>query len=545
MAVIQRITDILTAHRYVALTALCALLYLTGLGGYRLFDVDEPRYADTAKGMVENGDWCVPYFNGEYRFEKPVLTYWLIGASYLVFGVNEAAARFPSALCATGTVLLTCLLGARLLSPGAGLAAGAALALSIQFLALGRMALTDMPLTFFFTACLALFLLADRETRPGKARLLYLGSFLACGLAVLTKGPVGMVLPGAIAAGWLLAAGRLRGGLARIPWLGGLLVLAAVCLPWYILVNLRSDWEFFRVFIVRHNIQRFASEVAPGGQHVEPFWYYLPVLLAGVWPWSFFAVQSLFAPIHKIWRASSATRAAQPALFPLLWALGVILFFSAAKAKLPTYITPAFPPLALLLAIYWRDITAASPLRSKRLLAPVLAAAIIGTGAGVFLILRGGSLGASIPAHLPVLGAAAFSAGPLLALFFTLRGSALAAFCGQALGQALLALFIALAALPAVSLQRQEPQVVLLGKAVEFSGGEGSLAAYRYRKTALVYYSGKAVSFVEPGQCASLDSLPPPLTVLTRSRHLAELQDSVPALEIISRSGDLVLLGKK
>ncbi|MCE5271081.1 glycosyltransferase family 39 protein [bacterium] len=541
----ERLTALLVRNRYSALTVLCALLYLPNLGGYRLFDVDEPRYAATAQRMVQSGDWCVPYFNGEYRFEKPVLTYWLIGGAIVLLGDGEAAARFPAAACATGTVLLTCLLGTRLLAPGAGLAAGMALALSLQFLALGRMALTDMPLTFFFSACLALFLLADREPDRKRARLHWLGAFLACGLAVLTKGPVGLVLPAAIVGVYWLAAGRLRQGLKSVPWISGTLLFLAVCLPWYLLVNLRSDWEFFRVFIIRHNIQRFAGEVAPGGQHVEPFWYYLPLLVAGAWPWSFFSLQAIASPIRQFLRSTRAERTAQPMLFPLVWCLGVVLFFSVARAKLPTYITPAFPPLMLLLAAYWQALYVKGRMGAA-LKAPAWIGAILSAGAGVFLIVRAGSLGGSVPSWLPMPAAAVFAAGSLLALLFVLRRKPVAALFGQALGQISLALFLALAALPAVSALRQQPQVELIECARQYSGpAEVNLAAYRYRKTALVYYSGQTVTFVEPGQCARLDSLARPLTVLTRSRYLAELQDSLPGLELIARSADLVLLGKK
>ena len=153
MSTVQDAGDsLIIRRRYLWLILLCGLLYLVNLGGYRLFDVDEPRYAETARYMVASGDYVVPIFNGRYCFEKPVLTYWLIAGSYRLFGIGEGAARLSAALCALGTVLLTCLLAGRLRSPGRGLAAGAVLACSIQFIGLGRWAITDMPLCFFFTA---------------------------------------------------------------------------------------------------------------------------------------------------------------------------------------------------------------------------------------------------------------------------------------------------------------------------------------------------------------------------------------------------------
>ena len=189
----------LIVHRYTVLCLFCCLLYLTSLGGYRLFDVDEPRYAETARYMTESGDYVLPIFNGAYRFEKPVLSYWLIAASYHLFGVNEWGARFPSALTALGTVLLTCLLAGRLWNAGTGLAAGAILACCLQFIALGRWAITDMHLTLFVSATLVLFYLGTTAEDKKKGRFYHLGSFACSGLAVLTKGPVGFVMPELVA----------------------------------------------------------------------------------------------------------------------------------------------------------------------------------------------------------------------------------------------------------------------------------------------------------------------------------------------------------
>lgn len=548
MTKLQKLSSLAASRRYAALTALCAILYLTNLGGYRLFDVDEPRYAQAAKQMVESGDWAVPYFNGEYRFEKPVLTYWLIGISYKLCGVNEFGARLPSALCAWGTVLLTCLLGTVLIAPAAGLVSGLVLALSIQFVGLGRMALTDMPLTFFFSLCLVLFFLADREERVLTARLLYLGSFIAGGLSVLAKGPVGVVLTGLIALLYLFLSGRLRAGLSRIPWIYGTLLLLAVILPWYILVNLRSDWLFFRVFIVQHNIQRFIGEVAPGGQHVEPFWHYLPLLLAGMYPWSFYTLQALWSPLREtLSRLLRGVREYRSMLFPLVWSLGVLIFFSSARAKLPTYITPALPPLAVLITAWWRAALAEDCRDGNRpaLTVPAWVGALGGSGAAIFLLFWADWLAGFPVGPLPEIGAAAFAAGPLTGLVLLLRGRPRGALAAQVAGQTLLVLFISLGALPLVSEYRQEPQNVLLATAKEHLGEEGTLAAYRYRKTALVFYSGRVVKFVEAHQLAVFDSLAGPLAVITRERHHNVLRDSVPALELLGRSKDLILLGKK
>jgi len=546
MKIENPLTNRLIGHRYLLLSVLCGLLYLANLGGYRLFDVDEPRYAETARFMVASGDYIVPRFNGAYRFEKPVLTYWLIAAGYRLFGVGEWAARLPSALAGLGTVLLTCLLAGRIRSPGRGLAAGAILACCLQFIALGRWVLTDMHLCFFFTGCLVFFYLGQNEGNDSKARLYFLGAFAFSGFSVLTKGPVGLVLPAAISAAFLFSTGQLHGCLRRIPITLGISLFAAITLPWYVLVTIRSDFEFFRVFILQHNFLRFFGEVAPGGQHIEPFYYYLPWLLAGSYPWTFFALQSVFNPLRPFIRAFGKAQALQGnGAFPLVWTLLVILFFSLSRAKLPTYITPAFPPLAVLLADYLAQTTAVSPgRRPLRLVVPAILGVVFALGLGVYLLAEGNKLAPFSLGNLPYAAAAVILAGPLAAFSFLLTRRLTAAFSLQITGQILFTWLLAFSVLPLVSGHRQEPQIRLIDKADEIIGDRGRLAAYRYHKTALAFYSEKPVMFLEPGETAALDTLNVPFAVITIDRYAEELTSRAPYLKLISSAEHLVLLGQ-
>ncbi len=529
MQSVDKFAALLTNRRYLVLCILCALIYLPNLGGYLLFDVDEPRYAETARVMAESGEWVLPYFNGEYRFEKPVLTYWLIGGAYKLFGVGEFGARLPSALAATLTVLLTCLAAGRLIGPGVGLAAGAILAVSLQFMALGRMALTDMHLTLFITATLVFFIVGIEHENRRKQKLWLLASWCAAALAVLTKGPVGVVLPGVIAGAYILLSGDSVRKLKSVPWLSGFLLFCIIALPWYIAVTLRSDFEFFRTFIIKHNIQRFAGEVAEGGQHVEPFWYYIPVVLLGVLPWAFFLVQAVYSPLRTaLGRLVQRQKIRDPLLFPLLWALGVIVFFSAARAKLPTYVTPAFPALAVLVAAWLAEQRLRANISGKllkNLWIPSSATLLTVAGMGGFLLLGSSGLAPFPVGSLPAWCAFALIAGPLAALALLLGNRLREALGAAVVGQVFFSMVLAVGVLPLVSLHRQQPQKVLVEAACDWLGNTGTLAAYRYRKTAMIFYSSRNLEFYELQdlQNGTLASLERPAAVITRQRHLDEL----------------------
>ncbi|MEA2062164.1 MAG: hypothetical protein U9P14_00575, partial [Gemmatimonadota bacterium] len=378
------------------------------------------------------------------------------------------------------------------------------------------------------------------------ARWFYLGSFAAAGLAALTKGPVGLVLPGGIAILFMLTCGRLRQSLRRVPWLAGTLILIVICLPWYLAVNFRSDFEFYRVFILQHNLHRFFGKVDAAGQHVEPFYYYLPVLLAGFYPWSFYTIQAVLAPGARFISGLRKKSLDNPGeVFALIWFAAVIVFFSLSKAKLATYITPAFPPLAILIVDYWaRKLNVPLVRKSGWIMAPAalgLAAAVV---MAAVAIVKGPDLASFPLGALPLLAGAVFLAGPAAALGLLLRDRASGALAAQVAGQMLLAWLVAFGILPQVSRQSREPHVRLAGKAVDYLGDTGTLAAFRYRKTGLIFYSRHTVRFLEQHEIASLDSLPSPLALVTREKYLQQLLNRSPELTELTRDGGLVLLGR-
>src|SRR2546425_1173434 len=213
------------------LLVLCALLFFLGLGTLGLTDRDEGSNAEAAREMVESGDWLTPTLNGTPRFAKPILIYWLIACSYLVFGVSEFTARLPSALIGTLLVLMQYAFAKRLLGPTVGLRAALMLLLNFEVLAIGRMVLTDMVLVFFTTLSIFSFFLAMEG--EGRAKRWYWGFYVGMALATLTKGPVGVLVPLLAVIPYLLLTRRWREGAPECRLLTGTAVFLLIAAPWY------------------------------------------------------------------------------------------------------------------------------------------------------------------------------------------------------------------------------------------------------------------------------------------------------------------------
>ncbi len=324
--------DTLSPRGLLLLLALTAALLLFRIGALPLVGPDEPRYARVAVEMQRAGEWVRPTLQGEPWLEKPPLYYWLAGAGYRLLGENETAARLPSVLAALALVGFTALLGARLLGAAAGLQAGFLLATAPLVFLYGRAASMDMLVAAGITGAvgllaLGLFGVAGRLAMPA--------AYLCAGLATLAKGPIGFLLPGLVIVGFAAAtrdAGIVRRALSPL----GLLLFLATAGPWYLAVYAVEGAAFVDVFLLNHNLQRFSSTIH---NHPGPVFYYVPVVVGLLFPWSGLVLPAL---------ASVAPRRSRVDLFLLLWFLLPFLFFSAAGSKLPGYILPCLPPLALL-----------------------------------------------------------------------------------------------------------------------------------------------------------------------------------------------------
>ncbi len=329
------------------LLALCALLFFLGLGTLGLTDRDEGSNAEAAREMVESGDWVTPTLNGVPRFAKPVFTYWLISGSYLAFGVSELTARLPSALFGIALVLMQYAFASRILGPATGFRAALMLLLNIEILAIGRMVLTDMVMMFFTTLSIFCFFLA--MWGEGKAKRWYWGFYAGMGLATLTKGPVGVLVPLLAILPYLWLTRRWRDTLRECRPLAGTLAFLAVATPWYGAMFMLHG-SGYADSARGDTLTRFFSVI---GGHGGTVFFYFPILLLGFFPWSGLLPATLVEAI----RGSRSTTVQDPRrqmqILCGVWIVAVFAFFTLSATRLPHYIAPLFPAAALLVAASW------------------------------------------------------------------------------------------------------------------------------------------------------------------------------------------------
>ena len=347
------------------------LCYFHNLGAIGLVGPDEPRYAWIARDMAETGDWITPRLYGKPWFEKPPLYYWGAALSFKLFGVSEAAARLPSAVCALLGTLAMAWLAWRIC--GAETARWVLLLLptTVGMIGFSHAAATDMPFAAMLTVAMvfAAKLLnlvpprPSRETSPDSLlsftsyttatyfASFFLGVFL--GLATLAKGPAALILSAGGVLLWAIFSKCWRDALRCLHPVA-IIGFSLTALPWYILCAHRNP-VFFRVFIIEHNFKRFLT---PEFQHIQPFWYYAPVLVIAFIPWTSLLLFAGYFGGRKLWKDRKVSA---PALF-CSWSLFCVLFFSISKSKLPGYILPALPPAGLLLA---RSLTLLMPQFTK------------------------------------------------------------------------------------------------------------------------------------------------------------------------------------
>jgi 4-amino-4-deoxy-L-arabinose transferase-like glycosyltransferase len=326
------------------LLALCLTLFFFRIGARPLWDVDEGMHAATSKEMVLSGDWVITTFNGKPFYDKPAFHNWLVAISFVIFGFTEFAARLPAAIVGSACVFATYLLGRRMLNPLTGFCGAAILATSLEFIMLSRTIVHDISLAFFMTLALCFFYLGFTSLKNRTSCFLLL--YIALGLAVLSKGPIGVLLPTLIIGLFLIFKGEL-GFLKELKLGWGILIFLVVTAPWYILIVLR-DPEYAAYFFIQKNLMAFFSKTS---RHSEPFYFYLPILLLGFFPWSCLLPYAVVR--HLRWPPKKMP---DGILFILLWFGSILLFFSLSRSKLPTYILPLFPAMALLVGYLWHEL---------------------------------------------------------------------------------------------------------------------------------------------------------------------------------------------
>ena len=320
------------------LLVVCFVCFWWRLGGLGLIDPDEPFYAQTGHEMVTSGDWITPQIYGQPQFEKPILYYWMLAGSYRLFGESEFVGRIPNALSATALVLLVWAFGVRVWGRRAGFLAALIMATGVEFCVMSRLMLTDIPLAIFLSGSVFAYWLAVAEPEK-RERWMFL-YLVSAGLAVLTKGPIGSIVP-------LMAVFLFRfAGKQPLPargrgfWLGVLAYLIIV-VPWYGAMFAWHAKPFLEEFFVRDNYLRFLRAEHPANNH---FWYYPALLFGGSLPW-----MPLLAITIKRWWGEARHDRAQ--LLIGLWFATSLVFLTAAQSKLPTYGFYLFVPLALFAGI--------------------------------------------------------------------------------------------------------------------------------------------------------------------------------------------------
>jgi 4-amino-4-deoxy-L-arabinose transferase-like glycosyltransferase len=559
-------------RHHVYLLTIAALVFLLNLGGARLWDEDEPKNAQCAREMLARGNWIVPTFNQDLRTDKPVLLYWLMMPAYLLLGVSELAARLPSAVLAIGTTLLTYQLGRRLFSPQVGLWAGLALATSLMFTVAGRAATPDSTLIFCTTLAMLLYVMrVEMKSRRNRSVRWYDYTlvFAAMGLAVLAKGPVGIVLPLGIltlyarssgpalqfdkAAGWRIAiwsfikqvcqpASWCRAVWANRPLLA-IAVVAAIALPWYIAVGLTTDGEWLRGFLGKHNVDRFLK---PMEGHRGPIVYYIPAVLIGMFPWSVFLPLAIFETVRRF-RATDAPQASLR--FVLCWAGLYLGFFSLAGTKLPSYVLPAYPALAIMIAVFlqrWIDQPQAfSQFWIRFGLGSI---AVVGIGLCIALpivahLLLPGEYWLGVLGLIPLIGGVA-------ALWWQWQDRITLVVPVVAATAILFSVSLFAVAGPRISLHQNSAPLASIARDV---AGRPHLGTFADSTPSLVYYAADRIErLADVEQVKNHLSESPQAMLVTRSKNLETLRDVLPADVVVIqrqrkflRRDDILLLGRR
>ncbi|WP_202951111.1 glycosyltransferase family 39 protein [Synechococcus sp. PCC 7336] len=514
----------------VVLAAIGGLAFLWKLGQFGLVDETEPLFAEAARQMVVTGDWITPYFNGETRFDKPPLIYWLMAIAYRIVGVNEWGARLPSALSAIGLMAISLPVvrryGISTLGPGQESAGdrhiqrwlAAALAIALMGLtplmvAWGRTGVSDMLLTGCIGSGMFCFFAAyAAEASAAKTRW-YLAFYTCIGLGILAKGPVALVLPGLGIGLFLLYTNRFWPVLREARLLWGLLLMGAIAVPWFVLVTLANGSAYIDSFFGYHNFERFTSVV---NRHSAPWYFYFAIVLLGFLPFSIhlpLAIARLRPWRIQQWRQQP--RSAHLAPFALCWFVAIFGFFSIAVTKLPSYVLPLMPAAAVLVALMWSEFLTEALAGSKGR-SPlgaqvtgwlnVVFFGLLATACGLLPRLLGPDSAAPdlpaaiVRAQLPLMGVLVWAIAAVLAVLLLLTGRD--RWLGAVNVVAAIA-FIALAVsvvLPLLDNQRQQPIRELALLAVEEQRPSEPTLSIGFAKPSITFYMRQTVYYTDSRQ---------------------------------------------
>jgi 4-amino-4-deoxy-L-arabinose transferase-like glycosyltransferase len=475
--------------RWIAVVlVICVLLWFVGIEYRGLFMPDEGRYADIAREMLDSSDWVTPRLNGLKYFEKPPLQYWATATAFALFGVDEWTARIWPALTGFLGIVFTAFAAVRL-APGSPWRLTACIFAGCWGYFVGGQFLTlDMGLTFFLTGALLSFAMSRRpDISPGAERGWMIVAWAAMACAVLNKGIVGILLP-ALALLIYIVIERDWALLRRLNWGSGLCVFAAIVLPWFVLVQQQNP-EFFHFFFIHEHFERY---LLPDHNRPGAWWYFVPVLLVGLLPWT----PSVPAAVARAWKAPN------PGGFKLdrflvIWAGAIVVFFSASQSKLPGYVLPALPAILLLFARQFPNLSEgarrapAFACMASGIVLMLLAAALSQRGASSWA-----GLETDYATWLAAAGLVLTAAGvAALRLFRRARGDAALAVLG--LGS-LLAIQLAFSGTHVLDERYSSERLVeaVAGEKLQFSRGPPFYSVATFDQT-VPFYLGRPVTLVD------------------------------------------------
>lgn len=548
------------------------LAFFWNLGSTGLIDETEPLFAEAARQMTVTGDWITPFFDGETRFDKPALIYWLIALAYKILGVNSWAVRLPSAIAAMGLVSLgfyTLLLFGDSTSKSTvqstrnwfcAALGSAVMALNPLTIVWARTGVSDMLLTGCIGAALFSFFIGYAQpSKPDIQARWYLAFYVLIAGAILTKGPVGIVLPGLIIGLFLLYLGNALEVLREMRLLLGSVVIAAIALPWYVLVIWRNGRAFIDSFFGYHNLERF-TEVVNG--HAAPWYFYFLVVLLGFAPWSVY-LPSAIARL-QFWQRSrwrSAPRSSQLGLFALFWFATIFGFFTIAVTKLPSYVLPLMPAAAILVALMW---TGTSRVKGKQQPSSLIWSGWLNV---IFLLAVAGALfylpdiiGAdpAIPnldkliqrSGLPVLGSVIWGLTALIGAGLLLRHRGRWLWSVNLVGFIAFVIFVLTPAYFLVDQARQLPLRELSAIADQAAQPSEDLIMIGFKKPSVVFYAQRSVTYIKTAdegvayvQKWAANATPPrSLLVLSQPKRVERVARQVNQYQELGKSGAYQLI---
>ncbi len=327
------------------IATLLGVFYALWIGGHALFTPDEGRYSEVAREMIVSGDFITPRLNGVAFLDKPILYYWLQASAIKLFGLKEAALRFWPAFIGILGCLMTYFAGRQLFNRRTGILAAIILATSPLYYGAAHYANLDLEVAALISITLFFSAAALHSTSPLRRTTLFILAYIFCGLAALTKGLIGIAFPMMIIGLWILLLNRWN-MIRHMRLVIGLSIFAVITIPWYYLVQ-KANPEFLHFFFVNQQVARFLTKGDYNNQTVT--WFYVPIVLAGFFPWSIFVIQAVVKNIKAVWNNRQQHTFE---LFLLIWFVLIFTFFSIPKSKTIGYIIPIFPALALMVGHY-------------------------------------------------------------------------------------------------------------------------------------------------------------------------------------------------